>query len=389
MRRRIAVMTILGVLVLAASCGDDGGGGGPNLPPTTSIQSLELLPEQQYRAHIVWTGSDPDGRVSYYEIAWQTGQLMLGASLFEDELAWEKVTVSESTFTLSADLCSEAGTCSSSYTFFVRAVDNGGAVDSNPPYESFNTTTVLPESWFVYPSPPTSTEPTCLRLVWNGKDDDGEIVAYRFGKKRYYDWPPGEPPDENDPTRWSEWTSAMDTVLAGETSDPDNPWLFALQAKDNAGAVEKVFRGDKNLLTVIIDPALTSGPSITIRCYSGPCLGKLGGLIASRSTSNPGNMEVPVEVFQGDTLCFRSFAEPGYFATELTWMQYTLTPATTAYWKSPGDSAAWYYPRYGGDVFIAPPGEFELYIHVRDNYCVWGDTATAYIKINGNPPPSR
>ena len=85
MRRRIVVITLLGVLGFAASCGDDGGGtAGPNLPPTTSIQSVELLPEQQYRAHIRWSGSDPDGEVKQYEIAWQTGQVVLRRALIED-----------------------------------------------------------------------------------------------------------------------------------------------------------------------------------------------------------------------------------------------------------------------------------------------------------------
>jgi hypothetical protein len=95
-------------------------------------------------------------------------------------------------------------------------------------------------------------------------------------------------------------------------------------------------------------------------------------------------MDVPVEVFEGDTLCFKSFAEPGYFATALSGMQYTETPSPSIYWKSPGDSAAWYYPRYG-DLFVAPSGQFTLYIHVKDNYCQYGSTSSAYMIIDGMP----
>ncbi len=387
MRRTILAVVLLGVSGLAVSCGDEGGGTAPNLPPTTSILSLELLPEQQYRAHIVWDGSDPDGEVEYFEIAWRTGQVVLGASLVEDDLTWEKAAVSESTFMLNADLCSEAGACSSSYTFFVRAVDNGGAADTSPPYRSFTTSTVLPEAWFVSPSPPSSTQPTCLRISWSGRDPDGEVVAYRYCKKRYYDPPAGLPPENDNDSRWSPWTAETEVVLENEVpAPPDDPWTFFVQAKDNAGAVQQVFRADKNILIVTIDPALISGPSITIRCYTGPCLGGLGDMIASRSTSNPGEMDVPVEVFEGDTLCFKSWAEPGYFAREITGLQYTLSPDPTIYWKSPGDSAAWYYPRYG-DLFVAPAGGFTLYIHVKDDYCVWGSRAYAYIKLNGSPPP--
>lgn len=386
MRTRIAVIALLAIVGLTSSCGEDSRTG-PNVPPTTTIESLELLPQQQYRAHIEWSGDDPDGRVSYYEVAWQTGQVMLGPSLFEDELTWEKVTVSESTFTLNADLCSPAGTCSSSYTFFVRAVDNGGAPDTNPPYESFTTTTVLPESWFEYPSPPEATEPACLRLVWDGSDADGEVVEYRMAKKPYYEYPEGEPPPDWDPSKWSEWTTSNDTILTNFYSDPDNPMTLFLQSRDNAGAEEQVYEPDKNRLIVYIDDGLASKPSITIRCYTGPCLGKLGQLIASRSTSNPGNMDIPVDVSEGDTLCFKSFAEPGQYATRLTGLQYTETESPSIYWKSPGDSAAWYYPRYG-EHFIAPSGEFTLYIHVKDNYCEWGSQSSAHIKINGNPPPN-
>lgn len=387
MRRRIVVIALMGVLGFAVSCGEDGGGtAGPNLPPTTTIQSLELLPDQQYRAHIMWSGSDPDGEVKYYEVAWQTGQVVLGRSLIEDELVWEEVAVSESTFTLNADICSGAGACSSNYTFFVRAVDNGGAVDTNPPYESFTTTTALPEAYFVSPSPPSSNEPTCLRLEWDGEDPDGEVVAYRYCKKLYYDPPAGEPYPDWD-SRWSPWTTEKVVVLPDENPVDDwNPWTYFLQAKDNAGAVQQVFRSDRNILIVNIDEDLTSGPSITLRCYTGSCLGKLGELIATRSTSNPGNMDVPVEVFAGDTLCFKSFAEPGFFATALSGMQYTETPSPSIYWKSPSDSAAWYYPRYG-DLFVAPSGQFNLYIHVKDNYCQYGSTSAAYMIIQGNPRP--
>jgi hypothetical protein len=387
MRRRIAVITLLGVLGLAVSCGDDGGGSaGPNLPPTTSIQSLELLPDQQYRAHIVWTGDDPDGRVSYYEVAWQAGQVMLGTPLFEDELTWEKVTVNESTFTLSADLCSDAGTCSTSYTFFVRAVDNGGAVDTNPPYESFTTFTVLPESWFTYPSPGETTQPNCLRLAWNGSDDDGEVVEYRMARKPYYEYPPGEPPPEWDPTKWSEWTTSTDTVLTNFYSDPLSPMTIFLQARDNAGALEKVYRSDRNILVVHVAEGLATKPSATLQCFKGPCYGKLGPMIASRTTSNPGNMDVPVQVFEGDTLCFKSFGEPGEYATRLTGLVYSQSDYPGIYWKTPSDSGNWYYPSEGG-FFVAGPGEYTLYFHLKDNYCEWGSQTYVYMKVYGNPPP--
>ena len=193
MKTRIAVITLAAVLVIVASCGDDGGSTGPNAPPTTTIQSLELLPEQQYRAHIMWSGSDPDGEVNHYEIAWKVGHVLMGSLGAEEELEWHKVTVHESTFTLDANLCSSAGTCSSSYTFFVRAVDGGGAVDTSPPYESFTTRTLLPEAEFLSPSPPRSSEPTCLRLIWRGDDADGEVVEYRYCKKLQFD-PPAEQP---------------------------------------------------------------------------------------------------------------------------------------------------------------------------------------------------
>lgn len=390
MKRRIAVITLLGVLGLAVSCGDDGGSAGPNLPPTTTIQSLELVPEQQYRAHIVWTGDDPDGRVSYYEVAWQTGQVMLGASLFEDELAWEKVTVNESTFTLNADLCSEAGTCSTSYTFFVRAVDNGGAVDTNPPYESFTTSTILPVARFLSPPPGSETEqPTCLRLSWTGDDADGEVVEYRYCMKRWWDPPEGEPPVLPWDSRWSPWMTETEfTVTSITPTEEENPWTFFIQARDNAGAVQQVFAPDKSRAVVSIDPELINGPQITISCYSGMCSGKLGPFIASRTTTEPANMDVPVQVFEGDTLCFKSFAEPGHFATALTKLQYSESSVPHSYdWISASDSSHWYYPGLF-QPFLAPSGEFVLYLHVTDNYCEWGSENYAYIKIYGNPLPS-
>jgi hypothetical protein len=267
-------------------------------------------------------------------------------------------------------------------------VDNGGAVDSSPPHRSFTATTLIPEAWFVYPEPPAANEPTCLRLVMDGSDEDGEVVAFRYCKKLYWDWPgPGETPPDWD-SRWSDWFATTDTVLSNMTAaDETNPWTFFLQAKDNAGAVQQVFDNQKNILNVVIDPDLNNGPSVTIYCYSGECLGKMGDRIAIRSTSNPGMMDVPVELAEGDTVCFKSSGEEGHFATKLTGVQYTLNSSKPGiYWESPSDSAAWYYPNYG-DSFAVPAGQTKLYCHVRDNYCIHGSTAAAYIIIQGNPAP--
>ena len=381
MKLRIVFIVMVAVSGLVVSCGDESTG--PNIPPTTTIDSFELLEDQQYRAHITWSGRDPDGGVSYYEIAWQTGQVFLGA---EDGLTWEKVTVVESTFTLSADVCDGGGgnTCTGSHTFFVRAVDNGGVADTSPPYRSFTTNTVLPVSRFVYPKPPETTQPECLRLSWRGTDADGEVVEYRMARKPYYESPEGEPPPEG--SKWGEWTTSTDTVLANFYSNPYNPMTIFLQARDNAGAAEQVFDPLRNRLVVYVDEGLASTPLIIIYCYRGDCVGKMKSPIASCSNRNPGQMDVPVEVTAGDTLCFKSYAEPGPYATALTKLQYTFNNSRPGpYWDLPSDSSAWYYPSYGKG-FTVPEGESTVYAHFKDNYCEWGSQSAAYMIIRGNPP---
>ena len=76
---------------------------GPNLAPETVLVSAPRQDSQHsYRVDIAWNGTDADGVVNSFEIAWHDGMTYSGSL---DELVWEPTAAFESTFTVSADTC--------------------------------------------------------------------------------------------------------------------------------------------------------------------------------------------------------------------------------------------------------------------------------------------
>ena len=111
------VVGLVAFLCLASSCGKDES---PNMLPDTTLQSPpspEPGSDHSYSVEMAWEGEDPDGRVVAYEIAWHSGISYTGML---DSLEWDRVTVADSTFVVSADTCPKPGTdCSRLKAFTV------------------------------------------------------------------------------------------------------------------------------------------------------------------------------------------------------------------------------------------------------------------------------
>ena len=373
---------IVGLAIVASfvlSCGDDG----PNMLPDTNLITAPPQGEtSSYLVEMAWEGEDPDGRIAAFEIAWHDGITYSGTL---DSLSWDRVTVEDSTFAVSADTCPQVGnSCEGSHTFFVRAIDDDGGVDPTPATVSFNATTLIPHARIIYP--PRSTGqfsvnlPTCVKVGWEGIDDDGEAVEYRYTVKPYEELPVHQPPEQWSKS-WSPWSTATQAVITLQPLAEGDPWSFYVQARDNAGAIENVFQDTRNHILIYIDQGLNSRPYASICATRGACSSG-GTSVGCRSTANPSQMNVPISVEVGDTLCFHADFAPGTYAKEVTDLAFAVNDSEEpGSWEDAADDDNLTWPP--GGVHIVTPDMNYIYLWVRDDYCEYGSTAMVYIIING------
>jgi hypothetical protein len=308
-----------------------------------------------------------------------------------DDLIWQETTAPQDTFKVAADSCPAVGSvCHRSHTFFVRAVDNDGARDLSPAYVGFDATTFTPRSQITDPiGSGVLTLPTCVKIKWGGTDSDGEPVMFRYALKKYSGDPQSEKfPPEGD-SHLSEWdTSKQLTIrmLANDPDDPDDIWSFYVQAKDNAGAIEGVFQDGRNHIYFVVDSTLDSQPYVRVCCVQGACDDVGMPSFDCRSSDNPGQMDIAIDVPVGTEICFKATAFPGLYAKSVTHIAYLV--------NDPEEPGGWYdytkpenrcYPS-GSQGIIVSPNENQYCVWVRDDYCEYGTTARVYIIINGVSP---
>ena len=124
--RRVALVTLgcglLLVLAIFGGCSTFDADMGPeNLYPETTLSSASGNAVPGSTVRLNWFGWDPDGHVVGFDIR------TAADSLIGD---WSTVVCTDSVFLLSPDL-------TSSWAFWVRAVDNEGAVDPTPDSVAF------------------------------------------------------------------------------------------------------------------------------------------------------------------------------------------------------------------------------------------------------------
>ena len=388
MKSVMMLVACLAVLLVVSSCGDDGAGNrGPNLPPDTEIVSgPDPGSISSYLVEIHWMGTDEDGTVEGFEFAWHTGTG--SCSELDSVLSWHYTTKTESTFAAAADSCPESDLCQRGNTFCIRAVDNDGGIDPEPAYVSFTATTLRPRAQIIYPTEPGQVytdQPRCVTVRWEGLDDDGEAVEYRWTYKPYGSYPgPGIPYDQDDPTHWTPWSSDTEAVLPLDEDESIYTWSFFVQAKDNAGAVETAFQSGRNHIVINIDPAQESKPKVQVCCNIGPCTAQ-GSSIACRSSTNPSQMSVPVYIAVGDTICFRAAFQAGRNASRVEEIAWRINDSSPPYyWEDASNSSNWCYPPGDSGPFTVDGGIYTIHLWVKDDYCENGSTNFAYIEIIGS-----
>ena len=287
----------MALVILFAGCTDSSELSGTRLPnsmPDTRITGEPNLLEASFVVGLNWMGSDEDGFVAGYE--WRVSNngndgISPRDTLTVDPLTgavlhpWRYTDLNDTTLVLLADQPGFPGDDPSkprsfrTHSFFIRAVDDKGAVDPSPAYITFTSTTIVPTCRVVYPNLSRNlfkSVPESVNLGWEGVDPDFELkvpTQMRFlwksaqfdttdlGEPRYirtlfeYNLHYDEVLDFDDP-EWSEWRSFYPSGNDRRLRLTDLPngefFLFAIQVRDTAGAVSIGMEYQKEVANVKI-----------------------------------------------------------------------------------------------------------------------------------------
>lgn len=286
-KRGLAVLILAGV---AAGCGSESQLAGtpvPNSAPNTEVTGTPpVLGQTTFKVEFFWKGSDDDGQVVGFE--WRISNN--GADGVVDppdtlaaDLPWTFTAATDSVFTVSADIdsfdvdVSDPNQDPSTYrfwqthTFFIRSVDDEGARDPSPANVSFTATTIAPNIRIDLPEPRASV--TCVSsakvLTFGWVSEDPDSIEGDPEAVRYLLMPVRTDPDDgciiqieyesanpaliqNDNPLWSDWIpyeAASDSgrIVTLPRQEANNRYLFAVQARDLAGAVTPTFEWNRNV----------------------------------------------------------------------------------------------------------------------------------------------
>jgi len=277
----LAISLIL-PLFLLASCSEDVivGKRKQNDPPEVWLSSGPVEGDTTgYQIHFYWGGWDPDGEVKHFEFVVVDGDPFgFNAADTTGLDKWHKTTSYDSIIKVSADNFVRDTLMSNNlysfydktHTFFVRAVDDKGA-RSAPAYRSFTAWTLAP-SVFIKEPPNPQGGMQVLNIVitfrWEGRDPiDSPNNIQDPESVRYLITPIIDTTGRYDPTfpiladlnanpwryedKWSKWIyyrapgdSGKQTIIGDDeilNRENESNFFFAVQAKDEAGAVTGIF----------------------------------------------------------------------------------------------------------------------------------------------------
>jgi hypothetical protein len=359
-KRRLArTLATIGLVATAFPGCDEVTTRTPNEPPDTYITSSSPRDSARvvHQIEVLWSGGDLDGTIDHWEYflvphpraATRIEQLAIVAPAANDP-GWKRVEqarvqVSALADTLRADPRGDIGRGEFDRwsSFFVRAVDNEGAVDATPDYRTFFAYTLAPRLDLVGPAVTgtVATVPRTFVMNWNGVDSIGGSFGTQSPKEVRWALLPvtvdggGQPIGypaalydlpENAWSAWTSWT-AMDSLGRQSVFRDRVPAgafqynVFALQGRDDAGAITPKFDAttpnNNNYATLRVDGTVTVGPRYGVRAREIPGNWYFDGVLA-----------------------------PGVFASStsdtltLSWD----TPGTQHYGANPGES------RYGWNL---------------------------------------
>lgn len=345
-------MLLIGVVGGLSGCMPStelGGAEVPNARPDTRVTgSPPSLLEASFVVRFHWTGSDPDGKVLGFQ--WKLSNNGLDGISVQDTLTidpatgdtlnpWLFTTATDTTFLVSADLSDfpeddhldpRDRRSYQTHTFFIRTIDEEGGVDPTPAYISFTSTTLLPRISVDRPerlsnyldaqsAPPTVTfgysgsdpdydigMPTEIRYLFKTawlrdhyvrtKEEFDNVVErlVSFSDSAWSDWLPypGDPEE-----RYLRFSNQPRLDEAGDQII----YLFAIQARDVAGAVSVDRFYGRNVQNVYISNSMT--PLLVMNeTYLG------------QRTATGRNSKVTIDIAQGQQLDFSWVASADIYA---------------------------------------------------------------------------
>jgi hypothetical protein len=258
---------------------------------------LSIAPPERetvsYRLHMFWGGWDPDGEIDYFEYAItdnETGVFLPADTTGADK--WHRVNGLDSVFTFSADLPTdsayfdltdqEAFEYQRAHTFFIRAVDTQGA-RSKPDFRSFTARNLSPVINILQPSVSgliIAQVPPIVTFRWNARDFVGsrdEVIPPDSVRSIFlslldfdvdFNAATKYIRDNQDAPEWTDWIAYDHPGDSGRFWHPEDPlsfgtYLFAVQVKDEAGAVNPVLDPDRNMRRIRVS-GRTTGPVLTV-----------------------------------------------------------------------------------------------------------------------------
>jgi hypothetical protein len=275
-------------------CSEDLGVKKENKPPTVWLSSAP--PEgttSKYTIELFWFGWDPDGEIRYYEYCITDNDLgFFDPADTTGPDKWHKVFTTDSLFTFTADQVADSSDIGDTmgpinfvrtHTFLIRAVDEEGLASVEPAYRSFTAWTLSP---IIDVRIPTyngfnpALVPPISKFTWDAKDYlDNVRVSMEPDSVRWIlvprlqddlDWQATLKYIRQNPNapEWSEWVDYRAPLEAGKswTTPPLDfgGYMFAVQAKDEAGAVTPVFDERRNVRRIQVSRR-TTGPLLTVR----------------------------------------------------------------------------------------------------------------------------
>lgn len=335
MKERALILCLVVAAAVLAGCADDQfvGPGRPNQPPRVWLSSAP--PEgsvTQYSIHLYWGGWDPDGEIAYYQYAItdnDRGAFDPADTTGADK--WRRVYANDSTFIFTADQLADSSEAESerltsvefvrTHTFFIRAVDREGLASDRPAYRSFTARTLSPTVDIILPRrvgiepaqvPPISTfkwigqdyvtntrqaqEPDSVRWIIVGISEHGGSWVNTIDYIRR----------NPDAPEWSDWHYYRAPRDSGKswTSRPLDlgSYVFAVQVKDEAGAVSPVFDEARNMRRVSISRRLT-----------GPVLRVTNRYVGSLITTSPNAPLTIVDLPSGIPMSFQFTANAAIY----------------------------------------------------------------------------
>jgi hypothetical protein len=272
----------------------------------------------KYTIQMFWGGWDPDGEIRYYEYAItdnDSGFFDPADTTGADN--WHKVFSNDSLFTFTADQVADSSDIGGvmepidfirTHTFLIRAVDEEGMASTEPAYRSFTARTLSPEIDIrvpVYNGLNPALLPPITNFTWEGRDYvDNVRITQEPDSVRWIlvprfeddvDWQQTLRYIRQNPTapEWSDWHYYRAPMDSGKnwTTPPleFGGYMFAVQAKDEAGAFTPVYDERRNVRRVLISKRST-GPLLIVNN------GFIGTFKSTTATTSLSIVDMPANV---------------------------------------------------------------------------------------------